>query len=1163
MIYQFADWELDTERYLLARAGQSVKLRRQVFHVLAYLLAQPGRVVSKQELAEQLWSGRVVSDTAVESCIRAVRRAIGDSGHEQRIIQTRYGQGYSLVVAVRGLSEPQTPEINERALHADRGALKDGVDTIASTVGEHKVVTILCCGLCDDPSPPDGVPLSLEVQHRRMQRLYDLAQHGIRRYDGYLQPLTGASLRLIFGYPTTQEDHARRAVLAALALCQQYAAPASIAPSPATSSELEAFVVSIGVATGLVATSGSAGQDGQPVVGDVVSDAQLLQSHAAPNTILCDKTTADLVRKDVRLGPPRHLTASTLAASRCAYPLIGNQSRRIVRGTPSLQSRSPFIGRAHDLAALEARWNQSCEGHGQVVGIVGEPGIGKTRFVSAFRQRRRRQPCAYVQGRCVSYGHNIPYYAILELVRHACGIGYQDRPLRIAAKLHHRLTTLGMPPEANTYLAWLFGDASAAAQLAALDPVARTARLFETFVQLAILGSQSSPVVLEIEDVHWMDTASCAVLEALIERLAALPILVLVTYRPGYRPPWIEKSYAMQIALSRLSAGDCETMLQAILPSHLATPSLRHALVAKANGNPFFLEALAHSVVEQDDPHALQNVPKTVQAVLMARVDRLPPSAKPVLQAMAVLGQDVPENLIKAMLQLDQASLEQNLRPLRAAEFLHETRHGLTPVYTFHHTLIQDTIYQSLLESTRRQYHQQAALALESQCPDLAQSQPEWLAHHYTAGGCDEQALPWWRRAGERAHQHGAYKEATHHLQNGLDVLNTLPDTPEHRQLAVEFYLMLGMALQYRDGAASADLEHVYRQALALCPPDRHLAQRSIALSGVRRMYMSQGKFTQAEQLGHQLLHIADKVQDPGIRQRAYYDLGQIFFHRGDLKQACTYFSDVATLADERNPMSVFFKLNGQGLMARAKWILGYPDQARRQAHETLARARDELHPSKYFRFLISAAWVHNECREGDIALALADDIIALTTEWHLPQWQAFGAVLRGRALIVQGCAHEGIAQLRQGESVYRAMGIDMSRPSILAMLAEGCLDTRQIEAGLQAVAEGLAIVENVGRQWWEAELYRLQGALLLAAGHTVEPVSRAEKALHHTLDIARRQRAKSWELRAARDLCQLWYKQGKRDAARDCLSQVYNTFAEGFDTADLQSAQRLLRVLA
>jgi predicted ATPase/class 3 adenylate cyclase/DNA-binding winged helix-turn-helix (wHTH) protein len=1191
MIYVFGDCALDTDLYALHRAGHSIQLRPKVFQVLTYLLVHRERVVSRQELCAQVWPDQFISDAALESAIRRVRQAIGDSGRAQQLIQTRHGHGYRFIAAVTVYPDARSGRDVEGALPPPAPATKpaqDRTDAIPPPVppavsahaalpsppddaaqmlpcpdalaGERKIATILGCSLVHDPALRDR--LGLDTLHSLMRVLYGLARNEVHRYGGTLQHMAGDRFIALFGVPMAQEDHARRAVLAALALLQRVSAQRATHGSPPG----DPLAVRMGLHTGLVAVGG-VGDEAEvaaAVVGDTATLAAALQEHAEPGTILVSDTTARLVQRLVEVEALGPVPVGEQRMPVVAHKVLGIRPQRAPVALHVEQSRSRFVGRDLELTTLQALLAGMEDGQGHVVGVVGDPGIGKSRLLDEFRRRLNGRRLTYLRGRCLSYGSATPYFLVLDLLRHNCGLTELDSSEAIIAKVQRALQEVGMAPdEWAPYLLPLLGLEAGADQQARLNPQAIKARTFETLVQMSVNGSRQRPLVLEIEDLQWIDATSEEWLAALVERMAGAPILALVTYRSGYRPRWVEKSYATQLALQRLTPGESRQVLQAVLPPEQVPEALTQEILAKADGNPFFLEELARTVVEQDDRRLPLDVPDTIHTVLAARIDRLPAAEKRLLQTAAVIGKDVTLPLLQALAVLPEEELRGGLRSLQAAEFFYETRLVPEPTYTFKHVLTQEVAYQSLLQRTREQYHQQLARVVEARFPEIAGNRPEWLAHHYTAAGLPGQAIPCWRQAGQRAVEHSAYAEAISHLTNGLEVLKTMPDTVERQQQEIALQSTLGVALMTQRGYADPDVGHAYERARALCQQMEDTPRRFPVLWGLWVFYFVRGELHTGRELGEQLLGLAHRVEDPGLLLEAHLalgsndqEVGKVVTARAHLEQALALFDPQQHRAHAalygQDP-----QLMGCAILACVLWVLGYPDQAWQRSHEALMVAQTVDHAYSQGLAHFFAALLARLRRDLSATAAHTAAVLTLAQKHAFQHLAAIGLLLQGWAVSMQGQAAAGIAQLRQGLEAYQALGASISLPHFLALLAEVCGQVGQTTEGLALLDEALAIACRTDDRWWEAELSRLQGILLWrrSSDHTAE----AEACFQKALAIARRQQAKSWELRAAMSLSHLWQQQGKRAEAHELLAPIYGWFTEGFDTADLQEAKALL----
>jgi predicted ATPase len=601
-------------------------------------------------------------------------------------------------------------------------------------------------------------------------------------------------------------------------------------------------------------------------------------------------------------------------------------------------------------------------------------------------------------------------------------------------------------------------------------------------------------------------------------------------------------------------------------------------ILEKTEGVPFFIEEFIKSLQDLKIIERKENkyylakdikdllIPSTIQDVIMARVDSLSEGAKGVLQTGSVAGREFSQDLIERVLALSERELLSHLSVLKESELLYER--GIYPqsTYIFKHALIQDATYQSLLKSTRQKYHRKIAQVLEKYFADTMETQPELLAHHYTEAGLNEQAIGYWHQAGERATQCSANVEAINHLTKGLEVLMTLPDTLERARQELDLQTTLGPVLMAVKGFASPDTERAYARARELCQQVGETPQLFPVLYGLWRFYMNRAEVQTTRELGEQLFSLAQRVQDPALLLEAHRVLGQTMFWVGEMAPARAHFEQGMALYDPQQHRSHAF-LYGQdpvvicrGFAAMPIWVLGYPDQALQSTNEALTLAQELTHPFSEAFALALAALVHQFRREGQAVQEHAEAVIAVSTEQGFPHWLAYGTILRGWALTAQGEAAEGITQIHQGLAAYRTTGAEVHRPYFLSLLAEAYGEVGQPEEGLTVLVEALDTVKKTEERNWEAELHRRKGELLLM--QQGQKVGEAEECFRKALDIARRQQAKSLELRASMSLSRLW-QQGKQGEAHQLLAEIYGWFTEGFDTPDLKEAKVLLEELA
>jgi predicted ATPase len=545
---------------------------------------------------------------------------------------------------------------------------------------------------------------------------------------------------------------------------------------------------------------------------------------------------------------------------------------------------------------------------------------------------------------------------------------------------------------------------------------------------------------------------------------------------------------------------------------------VRQQVVAKTDGVPLFVEELTKMVLEsgllqeQEDRYELTGplpplaIPATLHDSLMARLDRLA-AVKAMAQLGATLGREFSYELLQAVSLWDEGTLQQGLHQLVAAEFLYQR--GVPPqaTYVFKHALIQEAAYQSLLKSTRQQYHQRIAQVLEARFAEVCETQPELMAQHYTEAGLVEPAIPYWQRAGQRASERSAYVEAIGHLTKALEVLRTLPDTPELTQRELTLHIALGAALNVTKGFAAPELEGAYARACELCRQVGETPELFPVLWGLWGFYLNRGALQTAHELAEELLKLAKRVEDPALLLQAHHTLGPTLFHLGRVSPARRHLEQAIALYDPPQHRSHAFTYGGHDpgvccrmYAARTQWLLGYPDQAVQRSHEALSLAQKIAHPFSLAHGLCFAAGIHQFRREGQAVQEQAEAAMALSTEQGFASRLVWGILLRGWALAEQGQGEEGIAQMRQGWAARHATGAEADRPYLLALLGEGYGRAGRIMEGLHVLAEALAVMDTIEERYYEADLYRLKGALLLM--HAAEQDAEAEACFHQALMV-------------------------------------------------------------
>jgi class 3 adenylate cyclase/DNA-binding winged helix-turn-helix (wHTH) protein len=817
MRFVFEDYSLDTQCYELRRAGEFIRLGPQVFDVLAYLVAHRDRVVSRDELFARLWPEQFVTDDALGRCIRAARRALNDRPEAPRYITTSRGRGYRFIASVReqshsspedgmpttvpGQSLPPSPSVAAReglppvSVPTMSGEFQRLAEEVFPPLlaGEYKQVTVLCGGLTDAPALASN--LGPEAMHRCMQTLFTAVHQVMQRYAGSPIEFGGEGFLALFGAPVAQEDHAQRAVLAALAL---HAHVAAFAPDLSRAPE-EPLTLCLGLHTGRVVVDRLGGDLPRlyTAAGETTQVALRLRQLAVPGATFLSAATQQLVQEYVRVEPWGEVRVGATQAPVPVYGVQGVAHQRSGVVGHGARARSPFVGRARELALLQERLDAVMAGQGQVVALVGDPGMGKSRLLAEFRRDLVGRAVRYVEGHCLSYGTATPYLPVADLLRQLWGMTPGEPYVALTTAVHHRLQEAAFDPDEGVPLILSLLDTPLETEhLGMLSPPERKVRTFALLRHLVFQEAQHQPCLLAVENLHWSDATSEEWLTSLIERLAGHAVLVLVTYRPGYQPAWLAQSYATQIALSPLRARDSRTVVHSVLQTASVPEMVVQRIVTQAAGNPFFLEELAWHVVEHGEQAAPLAVPETIEAVLAARIDRLPLTEKGLLQTAAVIGMEISVPLLQAVTDLAAAEFHMHLGHLQTAEFLYETGKLPACAITFKHALTHEVAYGSLLQEHRRTLHGRTAQAIEALFAERLPEHYYALAHHYSRSGYTARAVDYLQRAGLQAVERSAYAEAVGHLTTALDLLIALPEARERSQLELGARMTLGIALR-------------------------------------------------------------------------------------------------------------------------------------------------------------------------------------------------------------------------------------------------------------------------------------------------------------------------------------------------------------------------------
>ena len=1015
-------------------------------------------------------------------------------------------------------------------------------------VGERKLVTVLYCTLANAPGLVERA--GLDAMHSVMQAIYDLVHAEAQHYGGTLQEGMGESCLVFFGVPLAQEDHVRRAVLTALGLQRRLHESRDLPVLPAG----EPIVLRIVLHTGLVVVgTRRQGSHATPaVVGDVTLLAAALARQAPPNTIVATAATLQYMQ-----GQIETVTLDPLRVAEYPTPVACFQVLRVVspqdtRAATPLSSRSPCVGRDTELALLDKCFVRMQQGQGQVVALIGELGIGKSRLLDAFCQRCAASAVTYLQGQCQSYGSAVPYLPLLAMLRTAWGVSEADSVATITTRVHQALQTMAGGLQSWTpYFLHLLGVEAVPNALAGMAPDVLRARTFDALQQLLLNYSQRQPCVLAIEDLHWIDATSEAFLAALVERLAGLPFMLLVTFRPGVRPAWLAKSYATQIALSPLDFDDCRQIVRPLLEPGSLAAKLEQQLLVKAQGNPFFLEELARTVRDQGTAQATLPVPNTVQAVLAARIDLLPADAKRLLQIAAVIGPEVPVALLRAIAEVSEDTLYGLLRPLQAGEFFYETQRLPIPTYAFKHALTHEVAYNNLLYEQRRAIHGRIVERLEQHADDRLAEQIDRLAQHARDAEMWDKAYAYFWRAGSKAMANAANREAVTHFEAALHCLRRLPTDQDRRAQVIDVCLdMRNALLPLGENARCLTVLH---EAEPLAEDLDDALRLGWIASFLSTHYLVNGDSDQAIAAGERALALATACEHTALQADVRLHLGQAYHARGHYQQAVEVLTwNVEALADpafqvQDGPTGLFSMHSLPWLV----WCLGelgaFPEGLA-HGEEAVRLAEAVGHPYGLVAAYGSVGLLYLRKGELDKAIARLERSLALCRSADIPLMLPTIASSLGAAYALDGQLTAALPLLEQAVAQASAMHLMVYHPLAVASLSEAHLLAGNVELAHEHAMRALALCQEHKEEGHYAWVLRLLGEV---AAHRDPPdaaqaAASYQAALTHATALGMRPLLAHCHLGLGR----LSYQQGQNLLARRELSAalaLYRALDMGF----------------
>jgi predicted ATPase len=818
---------------------------------------------------------------------------------------------------------------------------------------------------------------------------------------------------------------------------------------------------------------------------------------------------------------------------------------------------------------LMRRWERARHGDGQLVLIVGEPGLGKSRLIEEFHARLRDTPHTWVEWSCSQLLQNTSLHPIAEWGRQRFG-GADVPAERRFADLESSLAQVKLDPAENAGLLAPLLDISVPPERAiTLAPEELRRRQLASLTAWVMAGARTQSLVLAFEDLHWADPTTLDVLRGIAERGALAPLFFLTTTRPEFRPSWGMRSHHSTISLAPLDHQQVRQMVSELAARHALPQQAVEDVWARSGGVPLFVEEVTRLLLERGEQGGIQAIPPTLQQSLTARLDRLGPSRE-VAQIGSVIGRGFSYSLLRGLAGMEDAPLQMALERLAEADIL--LVQGLPPDadYRFKHALIQDAAYENLLKSRRQVLHRRVGETLRDKFAGTAAAEPELLAHHFTKAGITEAAIEWWSKAGQRSLERSALVEAVGQFTHALDQIASLPGTLALRREQIKLQVALANALMHVHGYAAPDTKAAVEQARlyieraeALGEPleDPMLLFSVLYGSWLAKIATFNGDV--CRDLAAHFMVLAEKHGAKEVRLASHYVMGTSLMYAGNIQEGRAHLDRAMALYDpaEHRLLATRF---GQDLRvvalchrSRALWLLGHPEDAQANVDHALKGAHEMGHAATLMFALAFTSFTLVCCGNYATVNAQLDELAALADEKGALPWKAAAILFQGSVSALTGKAPDTVRMITSGLMAWRSTGTTVLAPFWLAYLARAHAELGQFDEAWRCIGEAITAVETTKESWCEAEVHRTAGEVVLVSRKS--DAAKAEAYFESALAVAREQQAKSWELRAAMSLARLWRDQGKRDAARDLLAPVYGWFTEGFDTLDLKDAKALL----
>lgn len=1040
-----------------------------------------------------------------------------------------------------------------------------------------QVSALVCaCGLFESEEFLQNV--DADDQARVIREFQQACEQVVTRFDGTIVQYTEDGLIVCFGYPTAHEDAARRAARAGLGILRDIKA-INQQLKRQFKMELNPW---IGIHTGPAVVETT--EAGITMMGEARNVAGRLKDIGEPGQagrLVCSDATHRLIGGFFECESAGKQKIKGVTRSVEVFRVQGESQAQSPVDVQAPAGLTPLTGRDHEVSLLKDRWEQAQEGMGQVVLIIGEPGLGKSRLVYTIKQHVQetrqgdketgRQGEEIVEWRCSPQYHNSVLYPAIDFFERFLGFGREEEPSERFRKLVAHLEQVGLAerdvvPLFAALLSLPLDDRFPPLNLTPVRLKEETLKILREWL-LAYAGRR--PVLFIIEDLHWIDPSTLEFLSRFVEEGLHACVMSLLTFRPEFKTPWPAVAHQTSLGLNRLTRRQVEELMQKKMGVEKIAKALVEQMYDRTGGVPLFVEEFTRMFQETEalastaeskrqDLHA---IPATLQDLVMDRLDRMA-SNREVVQLGATLGREFSYEVLAAVSPLDEPTLQGELAKLVQAELLFQKGRLPKCTFLFKHALLEDAAYNSMVKNRRQQFHQRIAEVLESKFPETAANKPELLARHFSEAGLTRQGIDYWLKAGQHARERSADLESIDHLTRGLEQVELLKPGPERDGLELQFQAPLGTGYLSTRGYAAPEVGPIFRRARELCEKVGQPPQLFAVMWGAWAWHVVRGDFRLCMDLGAEALELAGRLKDDGITMEALFMPGLTMLYRADFAGARTHCGQAVTQYDDRERTRIWSAHTGQNsgvtqrcYLALALWHLGYPEQALAMSRETVALARVVAHPYSLCYALHHTAWLLQHCRLGAEAIKAGEEEQKIGSEQGFTMWLVTGMLYRAGGLVLQGRAAEALPLLKEGLDAYRNAGAGLALPYYLSILGDAYTKLGKFEEALKALDEGLAIAEKNDDRFQEAELHRLKGELLHDEGES-------EACFRTAIDTARRQGSKAWALRSTMSLCRLWEMQGKRDEARQTLQEIFRRYHEGLETPDLVDARTLLETM-